>query len=236
MQKPLTYLMTSAFVTLILCIAPARAQIVLTINPAEETWELSGSDAGNVEWSEGFAQVFWTVSDLGTDGDLIATQQAPAFEVTGWAPPNNSVITLEFAGDSTFSVFLAGNTTTDINGLPITVTALGGSNDYSKHSDEFKEAFENLIGSTIPLANGTNFGDILVQGLNIITLGDANDDGLLSNLDIASFVLALTNPVAYQAMHPNVDPDIVLDMNGDGFFSNLDIADFVAALTGGRKN
>ena len=66
-------------------------------------------------------------------------------------------------------------------------------------------------------------------------LGDANDDGVFNNVDIASFVLALTNPVAYQAMFPDVDPDVVLDMNGDGVFNNGDIAGFVAALTGGGK-
>ncbi len=62
-------------------------------------------------------------------------------------------------------------------------------------------------------------------------LGDANDNGTFNNLDIASFVMALTMPAAYQALHPDVDVDCVLDMNGDGVFSNLDIAAFVAALT-----
>ena len=55
---------------------------------------------------------------------------------------------------------------------------------------------------------------------------------MLNNLDIASFVLALTNSKAYQAMFPDVDPDLVLDMNQDKVFDNLDIAGFVAALTG----
>jgi endonuclease I len=68
-----------------------------------------------------------------------------------------------------------------------------------------------------------------------VILGDANGDSVFNNLDIAAFVLALTNPVAYQAMFPDVDPDVVLDMNGDGVFDNLDIAGFVAALTGGKK-
>ncbi len=68
--------------------------------------------------------------------------------------------------------------------------------------------------------------------VEVLVLGDANDDGMLSNRDIASFVLALTNPVAYQTMFPDVDPDIVLDMNQDGVFDNLDIPGFVAELTG----
>ena len=63
-----------------------------------------------------------------------------------------------------------------------------------------------------------------------VVLGDANGDGILNNLDIGAFVLALTNPVAYQAMYPDVDADVVLDMNDDGVFDNLDISGFVSAL------
>ncbi len=61
-------------------------------------------------------------------------------------------------------------------------------------------------------------------------LGDANGDGSLNNLDIASFVMALSNQAAYQAIFPETNPSIVLDMNGDGVFDNLDIAGFVSAL------
>jgi hypothetical protein len=68
--------------------------------------------------------------------------------------------------------------------------------------------------------------------ITAVVLGDANGDGVFSNLDIASFVLALTDPTAYQAKFPDMDPDLVLDMNQDGVFDNLDIAEFVAALTG----
>lgn len=89
MNKLLTYLMTPAFVILVFCITPASSQLVLTIDPVKETWELSGSDSGNVEWGDDLAQVFWTVSDLGTDGGVFASQQTPALDVTGWAPPNN---------------------------------------------------------------------------------------------------------------------------------------------------
>ncbi len=80
---------------------------------------------------------------------------------------------------------------------------------------------------------GGDGNDVVLTTPGSIVLGDANDDGVFSNLDIAAFVLALTNPIAYQAMHSEVDPDVVLDMNGDGGFDNLDIAAFVAALTGG---
>lgn len=68
--------------------------------------------------------------------------------------------------------------------------------------------------------------------LYVLPIGDANGDGLLNNSDIATFVLALTNSVVYEAMFPNVNPDSVLDMDGNGVFNNADIAGFVAALTG----
>jgi hypothetical protein len=93
---------------------------------------------------------------------------------------------------------------------------------------EFNLSDEDLPGATPQTITLTATMNV-VGG---IVLGDANGDGELNNLDIASFVLALTNPVAYQAMFPDVDPDVALDMNGDGGFDNLDIADFVAALTG----
>ena len=67
---------------------------------------------------------------------------------------------------------------------------------------------------------------------SVVVLGDANGDGILTNLDIASFVLALTNLVAYQIMFPNVDANVRLDMNGDEVFDNQDIAGFVATLIG----
>ena len=85
-----------------------------------------------------------------------------------------------------------------------------------------------MTGGNFELAGGFGVG----QNHLPIILGDANDDGVLNNLDIAWFVLALVDPSAYQAMFPDVDPDVVLDMNGDGVFNNLDIAGFVAALLG----
>ena len=86
-------------------------------------------------------------------------------------------------------------------------------------------------GASIAESTGVYYDNV-----GFAVLGDANGDGVLSNFDIASFVMALTDPAAYQSMFSNLDPDHVLDMNGDGGFNNLDIAGFVAALTGGGKN
>lgn len=72
--------------------------------------------------------------------------------------------------------------------------------------------------------------DAVLVKLNGFLLGDANQDGDLNNLDIASFVMALFNRPAYLVAHPGVDPDLVLDMNSDGALNNLDIFPFVQSL------
>ncbi len=63
-------------------------------------------------------------------------------------------------------------------------------------------------------------------------LGDMNCDGVVSVSDINAFVLALTDPAAYQAQFPDCDIQNG-DMNGDGVVSVGDINGFVSAVTGG---
>lgn len=96
----------------------------------------------------------------------------------------------------------------------------------------FNDQFGASAGNPGPNAAASSI-DFEFSVSSVAVLGDANGDGALSNGDIAAFVLALTNPVAYLAMFPDADPDVVLDMNNDGVFDNSDIAGFVAALTGG---
>jgi hypothetical protein len=63
-------------------------------------------------------------------------------------------------------------------------------------------------------------------------IGDLNCDGRIDNFDINPFVLALTNPTAYQTLYPNCQRENG-DVNGDGVVDNFDINPFVALLTGG---
>lgn len=63
-----------------------------------------------------------------------------------------------------------------------------------------------------------------------VLLGDVNNDGVVNNLDIDGFVLALIAPIAFGVQFPGVDPTVILDFNGDGLFNNLDIGGFVFAL------
>ncbi|MGH6959255.1 MAG: hypothetical protein ACREE7_02105 [Dongiaceae bacterium] len=62
-------------------------------------------------------------------------------------------------------------------------------------------------------------------------LGDLNCDGALNNFDVDPFVLALLDPAAYAAAHP--DCDIAnADVNGDRRVNNFDIDAFVRLLLG----
>ncbi|MGD8450810.1 MAG: hypothetical protein PVJ57_03230 [Phycisphaerae bacterium] len=68
---------------------------------------------------------------------------------------------------------------------------------------------------------------IQVQG----QVGDVNCDGTVDNFDIAAFVLALTNPSAYEARYPDCDR-MLADINQDGLVDNFDISAFIDLLTG----
>ena len=109
----------------------------------------------------------------------------------------------------------------------------------------FTEASGGMIATgvksvTFSISNRARAGTFVVArefdiigvpaGQPAVLLGDANGDGVVSNLDITGFSLALFNRPMYELMYPDSDPDVVLDMNNDGFFSNLDIGGFAAAL------
>lgn len=61
--------------------------------------------------------------------------------------------------------------------------------------------------------------------------GDANCDGSINGMDIAAFVLALTDPTEYGNQYPDCSLSQA-DMNDDGSVNGQDIEGFVAALGG----
>ncbi|MFH1418208.1 MAG: hypothetical protein ABII12_07995 [Planctomycetota bacterium] len=61
--------------------------------------------------------------------------------------------------------------------------------------------------------------------------GDMNCDGVLDGLDVVPLVLALTDPIAYEAAHADCRRSNA-DVNDDGEIDTLDVASFVAQLTG----
>lgn len=83
--------------------------------------------------------------------------------------------------------------------------------------------------STIPV-DGVYF-DCASLYLFPRVLGDLNCDGVVTVSDIAAFVLALTDPVAYAAQYPGCDVDNA-DVNNDGQVTVSDVGPFVGLLTG----
>ncbi len=63
--------------------------------------------------------------------------------------------------------------------------------------------------------------------------GDLNGDGRIDFDDIAPFVLALSNPDAFVAAYPLVNPFAAGDANGDGLLNFDDIGAFVCCIVAG---
>ncbi|MEX0886826.1 MAG: PEP-CTERM sorting domain-containing protein, partial [Phycisphaeraceae bacterium] len=64
-----------------------------------------------------------------------------------------------------------------------------------------------------------------------LLVGDMNRDGIIDAVDVAPFVLALTDPAGYHAQH-GLDPVLVGDINADGTLDAVDVAPFVQLLVG----
>lgn len=65
----------------------------------------------------------------------------------------------------------------------------------------------------------------------VYALGDLNCDGAVDSFDIDPFVLAVSDPAAYQVAYPECDV-MLADCNGDGLVDAFDIDPFVDLLTG----
>ena len=92
--------------------------------------------------------------------------------------------------------------------------------------------FEDSDGSVYLIYTGRGedaLGLVLLQSPFLI--GDMNDDGVVSFLDISSFILALSDPSAYETML-GIDPNIRGDANADGVIDFLDISGFITLLSG----
>ncbi len=94
-------------------------------------------------------------------------------------------------------------------------------------------SFDELL---MPELNSNEFLTLhtIEQSVNVMLglVGDMNLDGVVDTGDVAPFVLALTNPEAYEAEY-GIDPALVGDINQDGAFDTGDVAPFVQMLVAG---
>jgi hypothetical protein len=107
-------------------------------------------------------------------------------------------------------------------GLPVGTGNLGGDGAGGFTGTLSGVDFNNFAGD-----------QFLTVPIPVVVLGDANGDGNFDFGDIEAFFLAITDPTAYAAAFPDVDPNVVLDFDCDGLASFGDIEGFFLALTGG---
>lgn len=80
-------------------------------------------------------------------------------------------------------------------------------------------------------AIGNNWRTWVAHVIPPFSLGDMNCDGAVNGFDVDPYVLALTDPDAYEATYP--DCNILLgDINGDGSVNGFDVDGFVGLLGG----
>jgi hypothetical protein len=126
----------------------------------------------------------------------------------------------------------------DANGVPVgnlAMIATGTASASPPQITQNTQADEFLIVWADSRNAALGQPDIFAQRIAIgstICRGDMNCDGLVNNFDIDPFVLALTNPTAYQAAFPNCNRQNA-DINRDGAINNFDIDPFVICLTTG---
>jgi len=90
----------------------------------------------------------------------------------------------------------------------------------------------DIANGTSQDANGNGVPDEC-EGCAGQLMADANCDGAVNAFDIDAFVLALTNPTAWEAQYgANCDIECVCDCNEDGEINAFDIDPFVDILTG----
>ena len=70
-----------------------------------------------------------------------------------------------------------------------------------------------------------------VEIVSPVVLGDMNCDGVVDLTDVAPFILALTDPPAYQAQFPACNL-MLADTNQDGQIDGQDVDSFIGILTG----
>ena len=130
------------------------------------------------------------------------------------------------AGNPNEAIYLFGEDLDDsLRVLGDSFVVIHGLNVYAKHEGELIN-LQSLFGPDekyIPFDDGM---------LSRIPIGDVNGDGVVDTADVAAFVLALTNPQAYQDQY-GLELLLIGDINGDGVFDTADVAPFVQLLVGG---
>ena len=112
-------------------------------------------------------------------------------------------------------------------------TARGEGNYWSDFDESSEGAYDNdsdgIVDSSYAIIGGNN--QDLYPLMHLFVLGDMNHDGCVNWRDVDPFVLAMSDPAAYQNQY-HILPKLHGDINQDGVVNWRDIEPFVALLTG----
>ena len=148
---------------------------------------------------------------------------------TGWIPP------AEWNVPQTRITYDANDGPSNREGLLATYTfrVPEGTPIGTPISVNFNSAYAYAVSGNVYAVSNENLNRVFDTATVVSGgVGDLNCDGLVNNGDIDPFVLALTDPVAYNIAYPGCTA-YAGDMNSDGLVNNGDIDPFVARLTGG---
>lgn len=161
-----------AIVFLLTTETTANAGLVLTIDTSAKTFSFSGSDAGIFSnfGANPYKFASWQATGLGggvTDFSQ-NTVRADGLWSSSVGSPTSGFLSQSFFIQVDNQGFPAGQVMVGlfntVNG-PTTVTGLGGNTSYASLHPANIAQFESLIGGSIPLSSGSDFGSITVSAV-----------------------------------------------------------------------
>lgn len=194
------------------------------------------SNAGFLRWD------FADSGSLGQDGTLLSNAYGLA-HLDGFGVQNDPLyddLDLHYRRDVDTTLlgwvrFLMPGSASDaeiflgVGGFGITMAGTSLPQDiYLGFGDETDGLTGDSINQYSSLADAT-----VIKHCDGYSVADTNCDGSINALDIDPFVLALTDPQAYAAEHPNCHRLCTCDTNQDGQINSLDIDTFVECVTVG---
>lgn len=146
----------------VLAALPGQAQLILNVDTANEEFYFTGAATGNVNFvtlgpSVNYNVLYGALFNFGASEN---TNVVSGLDFSAFLPTASFVI-FENGGLrlNLDSGFLIGPVS---NPSPFTITGNGARFDYSSFDLAIKTALEDSIGNTVPLTQGTGFGNLEV--------------------------------------------------------------------------
>ena len=138
-----------------------------------------------------------------------------------------------YAEPESFGSYLIAAQANDGTLIIQNVEGASGARYYGFYACSCRSTIETITIAAQEEANGFAVGEFgIARTPRELRPGDMNCDGLLNAFDIDPFVVALTDPAAYEAAYPCCFRNLA-DINLDGLLNAFDIDPFVVVLTGG---